>query len=365
MTATERNSPRPGSWSWLLAPLAGLGTGASIQLNRLAERIFNPPSHQELWLQLALGAGVGAGLFALGQRLVRSLLERFVTEPSARATLHTWHPATWLVFLLTAVGATGLRLPGPVMPLALTLLFLGLNLALVLRSEPTARPRLMGSTGWLGFLFFLSGMAALVYQVTWQRVLFASFGVNIESVTLVVTIFMFGLGVGSVLGGSLSKRYPQALPRLFLLCEVVVGCFGIISLPLIRGAGAVMVHNSLPVTALVISGLLAVPTLMMGATLPILVAHLHQHFQHVGRTVGLLYFVNTLGSAASSYLTASVLFVLGGQQSAVLCAAALNITVGALAWRYMRALSSRGGGSSPGMGPPLELSASENQRASA
>lgn len=365
MTATERNDPRPGTWSWLLAPLAGLGTGASIQLNRLAERIFNPPTHQELWLQLALGAGVGAAFFALGQRLVRSLLERFITEPSARATLHTWHPATWLVFLLTAVGATGLRLPGPVMPLALTLLFLGLNFALVLRSEPTARPRLMGSNGWLGFLFFLSGMAALVYQVTWQRVLFASFGVNIESVTLVVTIFMFGLGVGSVLGGALSKRYPQALPRLFLLCEVVVGCFGIISLPLIRGVGAVMVHSSLPVTALVISGLLAVPTLMMGATLPILVAHLHQHFQHVGRTVGLLYFVNTLGSAVSSYLTASVLFVLGGQQSAVLCAAALNMTVGALAWRYMRALSSRGGGSSTGMGPPLELPASEHQRASA
>jgi spermidine synthase len=166
-----------------------------------------------------------------------------------------------------------------------------------------------------------------------------------------------------VLGGALSKRYPHALPRLFLMCEVVVGAFGLISLPLIRGVGALMVHSSLPVIALVISGLLAVPTLMMGATLPILVAHLHQHFQHVGRTVGLLYFVNTLGSAASSYLTASVLFVLGGQQSAVLCAAALNMAVGALAWRYMRALSARGGGSS--MGPPVELTSSEPQRASA
>src|SRR5437868_8820782 len=100
MTATERNSPRPGSWSWLLAPLAGLGTGVSIQLNRLAERIINPPSHQELWLQLALGAVAGAVLFTLGQRLVRGLLDRFVTEAPARATVHAWHPATWLVFLL-------------------------------------------------------------------------------------------------------------------------------------------------------------------------------------------------------------------------------------------------------------------------
>ena len=363
MTATERSSPRPGSWSWLLAPLSGLGTGASIQLNRLADRISDPPSRQELWLALAVGAVAGAVLFTLGQRLTRGVLERFVTEAKARAAVDTWHPATWGVFLFTAVGATGLRLPGPILPLALGLLFLGLNLALVLRAEVAARPRLMGSTGWLGFLFFLSGMAALVYQVTWQRVLFASFGVNIESVTLVVIIFMFGLGVGSMLGGILSKRYPHALPRLFLLCEVVVGAFGLISLPLIHGVGSFMVHSSLPVTALVISGLLAVPTLMMGATLPILVAHLNQHFQHVGRTVGLLYFVNTLGSAASSYLTASVLFVLGGQQSAVLCAAALNMTVGALAWRYMRALSSRGGGASGS--PPLELPAEESRRASA
>jgi spermidine synthase len=362
MTATERHPQRPGSWSQVLAPLAGLGTGAAIQLNRLAERITAPPSRQELWLSLALGAVAGAVLFALAQRLARGLLERLVTEAPARASVLAWHPATWLVFLLTAVGATGLRLPGPVLPLTLTALFLVLNLVLVLRAESSARPRLMGSTGWLGFLFFLSGMAALVYQVTWQRVLFASFGVNIESVTLVVTIFMFGLGVGSMLGGALSKRYPHTLPRLFLLCEVVVGAFGIISLPLIRAVGDVMVHSSLPAVALAISGLLAVPTLMMGATLPILVAHLHQHFQHVGRTVGLLYFVNTLGSAASSYLTASVLFVLGGQQAAVLCAAVLNLTVGALAWRYMKALSSRGGDSS--LGPPLELQA-EEKRASA
>ncbi|WP_224242194.1 spermidine synthase family protein [Hyalangium gracile] len=363
MTATERNSPPPGSWSWLLAPLAGLGTGACVLLNRLAEQITHPPSRQALWLWLALSAVAGAVLFTVGQRLALRLLDRFIVEPSARAVVRARHPATWLVFLLTAVGATGLRLPGPVMPLALSALFLGLNLTLVLRAEEAARPRLMGSTGWLGFLFFLSGMAALVYQVTWQRVLFASFGVNIESVTLIVTIFMFGLGVGSMLGGALSKRYPHALPRLFLLCEVVVGAFGIISLPLIRTVGAAVVNSSLPVAALVISAVLAVPTLMMGATLPILVAHLHQHFQHVGRTVGLLYFVNTLGSAASSYLTSSVLFVLGGQQAAVLCAGVLNLVVGALAWRYMKALASRGSGSSEG--PHVELPAPESRRASA
>ena len=50
-------------------------------------------------------------------------------------------------------------------------------------------------------LFFFSGFPALIYQLTWQRALFRIFGVNIESVTIVVTAFMLGLGLGSLAGG--------------------------------------------------------------------------------------------------------------------------------------------------------------------
>ena len=46
---------------------------------------------------------------------------------------------------------------------------------------------------WIPAVFFLSGFSALVYQVVWQRSLFAIFGINIESVTVVVTVFMLGL----------------------------------------------------------------------------------------------------------------------------------------------------------------------------
>src|SRR5262249_6293057 len=65
------------------------------------------------------------------------------------------------------------------------------------RSKPVVQQALYG-------LFFLSGFAALIYQIVWQRVLFAAFGVNIESVTITVSLFMFGLGVGSLVGGVLS-----------------------------------------------------------------------------------------------------------------------------------------------------------------
>ena len=52
--------------------------------------------------------------------------------------------------------------------------------------------------------FFASGVAALVYQVAWQRILALETGVGIYSIALIVAAFMAGLGVGSELGGRLS-----------------------------------------------------------------------------------------------------------------------------------------------------------------
>ena len=58
-----------------------------------------------------------------------------------------------------------------------------------------ARTRLPTATRILCVLFFFSGFPALIYQLTWQRELFRIFGVNSESVTIVVTAFMLGLGL--------------------------------------------------------------------------------------------------------------------------------------------------------------------------
>ena len=60
--------------------------------------------------------------------------------------------------------------------------------------------------GRLVLLFFVSGIAALIYQVCWQRLLFQAFGVDIESVTIIVSTFMLGLGLGALAGGQLSDR---------------------------------------------------------------------------------------------------------------------------------------------------------------
>jgi spermidine synthase len=178
-------------------------------------------------------------------------------------------------------------------------------------------------------LFFCSGFPALIYQLTWQRELFRIFGVNSESVTIVVTAFMLGLGLGSLAGGWLSKRQGISLLPLLAAIEIATAAFGIVSLSMFELIGAVTVDWSLPAMAALNLVLVIVPTLLMGATLPILVSHLVRRSGQVGGAVGLLYYVNTLGAGAACLICGTVLFPFFGMHSAIYTAAGINVAVAA------------------------------------
>ena len=83
-------------------------------------------------------------------------------------------------------------------------------------AAPAVRRRVAGAVhSRIIPLFVVSGAAALIYQVCWQRMLFEGFGVDIESVTIIVSAFMLGLGLGSLAGGELADRFPHRLIALF------------------------------------------------------------------------------------------------------------------------------------------------------
>ena len=63
--------------------------------------------------------------------------------------------------------------------------------------------------GVLYAVFLLSGLAALVYQLIWQRALFTIYGTNTESVTIVVAAFMMGLGLGSLMVESFPRGFES------------------------------------------------------------------------------------------------------------------------------------------------------------
>lgn len=179
---------------------------------------------------------------------------------------------------------------------------------------------------WLYVLFFLSGFPALIYQIVWQRALFTIYGVNVESVTVVVTAFMLGLGLGSLAGGRLSRsRLPLVL--VFAGAELCTAAYGLYSLYLFQQAAQFTSGASTVLTGVCAFALIVTPTVLMGSTLPILVAYLIKRVPNTGRAAGVLYFVNTLGSATACFVAGRFTMRLLGMSGSVRLAAGINAAV--------------------------------------
>ncbi len=174
-------------------------------------------------------------------------------------------------------------------------------------------------------LFFLSGFAALIYQVCWQKQLNALLGVDTLSVVLVVVVFMLGLGIGAVIGGRLADRVRSVL-LMFVMVELLIALYGAVSVPLIA-AGAGMVVASTMATAATTFLVLGFPTILMGMTLPVLVIGLDRKLRNIGDSSGTLYFINTVGGAVGALLSGLYLFHILDIPQTVMVAVGANLVV--------------------------------------
>jgi len=190
---------------------------------------------------------------------------------------------------------------------------------------------------WLYALFFLSGFPALIYQIVWQRSLFGIYGTTVESVTIVVSAFMLGLGLGSLVGGRVSRsRLPLVL--VFAAVEICTAVYGVFSLHFFHAAARFTAGASTLLTGVCAFALVVTPTVLMGSTLPILLAYLVRATPNMGRAAGMLYFVNTLGSAAACFVAGQFTMRLLGMSGSVRLGAIINAVVGLgalAAWIFM------------------------------
>lgn len=190
----------------------------------------------------------------------------------------------------------------------------------------------MNARSLAGAVFFLSGVAALVYQVAWQRILALTSGVSMYSITMIVGAFMAGLGAGSHIGGVVSTRLTaRAALRGFALLEVAIGVFGALSPFLYYDwlylEGAPLYRAPWRAGVLHFVSLL-LPTALMGMSLPLLVRGVVRDAPTAGRTIGTLYGINVLGAAFGALLTPWLLIRFFGVRGAVVWAGALNVTAG-------------------------------------
>ena len=212
---------------------------------------------------------------------------------------------------------------------------------------PTPRPFLP-----LVALFLVSGATGLLYEVLWMRRLTLVFGATQLAIATVLSAFMLGLALGAGLAGRYVDRRRDLL-RVYGLLEIGIGAYALSFPWLARQATAVYsvlfnaetVHFwSVQLAHLVLMGsLLLLPTMAMGATLPVLVRWVTDRMSGLGTRVGLLYGANTAGAVIGTWATGFVLLPTLGVTSTERLAAAVNIAIGVTALVWGRRDLARGG----------------------
>ena len=177
------------------------------------------------------------------------------------------------------------------------------------------------------FLFFLSGAAGLIYQIVWARQLVLIFGNTTYSTTTVVSVFMVGLALGSLVFGYYSEKIKDLI-RAWAKLEIGIGLLSLVTLYLIINFPKIY----LPVTLLekfLFSVISILPTtFLMGGTLPILIKKFHKEYKNLSEETSKLYFFNTFGAFVGTIVVSFFLIELVGLTAAALSASVLNICIG-------------------------------------
>ncbi|EJM91989.1 putative spermidine synthase with an N-terminal membrane domain-containing protein [Pseudomonas sp. GM74] len=187
-------------------------------------------------------------------------------------------------------------------------------------------------------LLFVSGAAALVYQVLWIKQLSLVVGVEVYAITTGISAFFAGLALGGLLFGRWADRMQQPVV-LYAGLEVLVAVLGVgatFAMSLAASPFAWLEEHIGLLAWVLPFVLVGIPALLMGGTLPVLVRSLASDPQHLGKAGGQLYAANTAGAIAGTLLAGFVLIATLGVRGSALAAAMLNLLAAAGALWFQR-----------------------------
>lgn len=190
-------------------------------------------------------------------------------------------------------------------------------------------------------LFFLSGLSALIYQITWMRYFSLFFGSDVYSAAITLSSFMFGLSFGSFVAHKFSRSFSMPL-LAFAILELFIGLYAIsftTILSLFDDTFKQVYINSISSSSVVYNGfraliagaVLLVPTAMMGASLPFISEQFSEEADSAGNVSGKFYATNTAGAVFGVIVGGFFLFPFLGFKTTTLIAATLNILIGSIA----------------------------------
>jgi len=216
---------------------------------------------------------------------------------------------------------------------------------------------------WFFAFFLVSGYCSLVYESIWLRLSMADFGVTTPSVSIVLSVFMAGLALGSWGAGRLLRRAagrPASFAlRLYALAELIIGVSAI-AVPLELRLGRALLEGVTTgmgsAAYYLLSGAWVTLALLpwctaMGATFPLAVEAIRKGVAPEGtRPFSFLYLANVLGAVLGALIPAFVLIELLGFSSTLRLTSALNVLLAASAFAVSRTLGNLAAPAAPAPG---------------
>ncbi len=205
----------------------------------------------------------------------------------------------------------------------------------------------------LASIYLVSGACSLIDEVIWTRLLKLSLGNTVYASSTVISVFMAGLALGAWLMAKRCQRWQRPL-LVYAVLELSITLMVLISPGLLQAGDRLYVWAwnglhpgasvAMGIQVVIAAGVLLLPTLLMGSSLPLLAQVVTAAHEQTGLRVGLLYALNTLGAALGCYLAGFVLIRWLGVWQTLYLSAALNggvaLAAGLLHWRYGQRLAS-------------------------
>lgn len=185
------------------------------------------------------------------------------------------------------------------------------------------------------FMFALSNMAALIYQISWTKNLSYVFGTSVYAIGTVLACFMAGLAVGSFVLGRRADRSANPV-RLFAFVELALGLYALLLIPLFTILPQPYsffhrIFEGTPFMNFMLFALsfqvLIIPTSLIGGTFPIM-NRIYSRIDTIGRDVGNVYSVDTVFAGAGALIAGFILLPVLGISMTTGFAAAINIFAG-------------------------------------
>lgn len=186
-------------------------------------------------------------------------------------------------------------------------------------------------------LFFFSGVSGLIYEIAWIRGLTLIFGNTTSAISTVLTTFFAGLALGSLYFGRLIDKKTDVL-KIYGVLELGIGIYCLILPQIFTWMESFYVitfqnfsipfYPKLLIRFVLCFIILIIPTTLMGGTLPVLSRYFVNMKEKLGKSVGSLYSVNTLGAVMGCLIAGFFFIRIIGIKNTIYFAAILNILVG-------------------------------------